>query len=221
MAETTNQNASMDKKRRELISVLNQFYTNPVAKASTELFLTVGLILFLGVFAIRPTIITMSDLLKEIETKKQLDDQLTKKIASLQTAQNQYLNIQDNLPLLEQAIPDQPQVIYTAKIIEKIAASSNVIIENLIVEELPEDISVTVPFSQKSKQLLNVSVRIMGDYVSIRSFVENLRTSRKSFVVESVVFSLEDDRGDKKLSANITIGAPYFGVAPAGKTAEK
>mgnify|MGYP003437769670 CR=1 FL=1 len=70
--------------------------------------------------------------------------------------------------------------------------------------------------------MVNISLNITGDYIAIKEFTEALRNSRKSFIIESVVFSLEEDRGSRKLSANITIGTPYFGVAqPAGKTAVK
>lgn len=217
-----NPNSTNAKKRRELATVLNQFYMNPVAKASTELFLTIGLVLFLGVFAIRPTIVTMSDLLKEIESKKELDTALTKKIAALQTAQNQYLTIENDLPLLDEAIPEDPQVIYSTKLLEKIAAESKVVISSLSISVIPENTQPTVAFAQKSKQLLNISVKISGDYVSIREFVEALRNSRKSFIVESVVFALEEDRGSKKLSASVTIAAPYFGVTTmTDQTAKK
>lgn len=208
-----NLNTSTEKKKREIASLLNHFYMNPVAKASMELFLTVGLVLFLGVFAIRPTILTMSDLIREIETKSQLDESLTRKIAALQTAQTQYLNIEERLPILDSAIPEQPSIIQSAKIIEKIAADSKVVITSLSVNELPKDSEANVEFSQKSKQTVNITANITGDYVAIREFSQALQNSRKSFLVESVVFSLEDDRGNKKLSANITIAAPYFGVA--------
>ena len=222
MAENTQQKITTAKKKREIASALNHFYANPVAKASLELFLTIGLVLFLGAFAIRPTIVTMSDLLKEIETKTELDESLTKKVAALQTAQTQYLNIEEKLPLLDTAIPEQPEIILSTKIIEKVAAESNIVINNMGIAILPEDSDETVPFTQKSKENLTISLNVIGDYVSIRNFVETLRNSRKSFVIESVVFSLQEDRGDKKLSANITVATPYFGLsAPESQTAKR
>ena len=210
---TPQQNISTDKKRREMATALNQFYANPVARTSTELFLTIGLVLFLAVFAIKPTITTMSELIREIETKTKLEGDLTKKIAALQTAQTQYLNTLDQFPLLEEAIPAQPEIIMTAKIIEKIAAETQIVIQNLNFSSVPENTTKDVLFSQKSRQLLKISLSVTGDYNSIRGFVESLRNSRKSFIVESIVFSLQEDRGGKKLSANLTIAAPYFGVA--------
>lgn len=217
MPENNTQNLSAEKKKRELAVLLNGFYMNPVTRVSFELFLTVGLILFLGFFAIKPTIVTMSDLLKEIETKKELDNNLTKKIAALQTAQSEYIKVEPQIDLLNYAIPEQPQIILSTKLIEKIAAESKVVIKSLNISELPDDIDPNTPFSQKSKQSVNISANISGDYVSIRQFVEALRNSRKSFVIESIVFALEEDRGNKKLSANVTIEAPYFGIEVAEK----
>ncbi|MBU0974856.1 hypothetical protein KKD03_04105 [Patescibacteria group bacterium] len=200
------------RKKSEITSTLNHFYKNPVAKVSLELFLTIGLVLFLAVFAIKPTILTMSSLIKEIENKEKLEKQLTQKIAALQTAQTEYLSVESLLPVLDEAIPSTPEIIKSAKIVEKVAADNKVIIRSLSIVELPQNDSVDILFSQKAKQKLNFSINISGDYVSIRNFTEALRNSRKSFVIDSVTFALEENRGSKKLNANISINVPYFGV---------
>lgn len=207
------------KKSSEITSTLNHFYKNPVAKVSLELFLTIGLVLFLAIFAIKPTVLTMSELIKEIENKQKLEKQLTQKIAALQTAQTEYLSIESMLPMLDEAIPSSPEIIKSAKIIEKVAADNKVIIKSMSIVELPLNTGENIPFTQKSKQNLTFSLSISGDYISIRNFAETLRNSRKSYVIESVTFELEEDKGNKKLNANITINVPYFGVDTA-KTKE-
>ena len=71
-----------------------------MAKASVELFLSIlrhpCSLLF---FSIRPTLLTMSDLIKEIQDKENLDKQLSQKIASLSTVQPLYLRLQDQISL--------------------------------------------------------------------------------------------------------------------------
>ncbi|MBP7700842.1 hypothetical protein KA111_02150 [Candidatus Woesebacteria bacterium] len=203
------------KKSSEITSTLNHFYKNPIAKVSLELFLTVGLVLFLAIFAIKPTVLTMSELIKEIENKQKLEKQLTQKIAALQTAQAEYLSIEAMLPMLDEAIPSSPEIIKSAKIIEKVAADNKVLIKSMSIFELPQNTGENIPFSQKSKQNLTFSLSISGDYISIRNFAETLRNSRKSYVIESVTFELEEEKGNKKLNANITINIPYFGVDTA------
>ena len=139
--------------------------------------------------------------------------ELTKqKMAALQTAQMEYLVVENSLSALDEAIPSSPEIIRSAKIIEKIATDNTVIINNISILEIPMELSEDILFSQKSKQNLSFSVNIIGDYASIRGFVETLRNSRKSFIIDSVTFALEERKDSKKLSASITINIPYFGV---------
>ncbi len=202
------------KKQRDLIKTLQQFYQKPVAKVSIELFLSIGAVLFFAVFAIRPTLVTMSDLLKEIEDKEKLDKQLSKKIAALSTVQPLYLQIQDQLSVLDQSIPSDPQLVYSLKVIEKIASDLNLVITSIKVSEIPEEDSDNQEFSLTSYERIDVPlvINVTGDYPTIRQFVESLREYRRSFVVDTIIFSTKELRGNRKLESRITISAPYFGV---------
>ena len=127
----------MQTKRAQVAKTLNEFYQKPVARVSLELFLSVGAVIFFAIFAIRPTLVTMSDLVKEIEDKRDLDQKLTQKIASLSTAQTTYLEVQDRLYLLEEALPTTPDVIHAIKIVEKIASEQNILIDRTFFPKEP------------------------------------------------------------------------------------
>jgi Tfp pilus assembly protein PilO len=202
----------MPTKRQQLTKTLNDFYQRPVARVSLELFLTVGAVIFFAVFAIRPTLVTMSDLVKEIEDKKELDQKLTQKIASLSTAQSTYLEVQDRLYLLEQSLPSTPDFIFAIKVIEKIASDRNILIDSLSVPEIPKEVDPETPFSKLQKNAFPISISLSGDYNQIRQFVEDLLNYRRSFVTDTVIFSTSEERGQKKLRAAITISVPYFGM---------
>jgi Tfp pilus assembly protein PilO len=206
------------KERKQLSLTLEKFYQNPIAQVSIELFLTIGLVLFLALFAIRPTLVTMSDLLKEIEDKNKLNEQLGKKVAALGTAQTQYLALETRLPILDQAIPSDPTIIEVLKIIEKTASDTGIIIESAGVNEIPTKPAAQPVFEQLQKTDITVAVSIVGDYASIRDFVSALQNSRRTLVIDSVVFNVNEDRGVKQLRATVTIDAPYFGV---GANAQK
>ena len=203
---------TINKRRQEALTALNHFYANPVARVSMELFLTIGLVLLLAIFAIQPTINTMSELIKEIETKEKLEKDLTQKVAALQTAQTQLSIAQNRLTLLEEALPTNPEVIFTTKLIEKMAADSKILINNLSIAEIPKETSGSVPVGPKSKKNLRLIVNVTGDYPAIRLFVEAIKNSRRSLIVESVIFTIEEDRGAKNLKSTLTINAPYFGA---------
>jgi len=206
-----------DKRRNQLQDTINNFYQKPIAKVSLELFLSLGAIIFFAFFAIRPTLLTMSDLIKEIEDKRELDGKLTQKIASLSTAQTQYMQLEDRIVLLDQAIPSNIEMIKTLKTIEKIASEQDLAITQLSTSEVPDtEEGENIPFNNTSLQQLSVSIAVTGDYQSIRQFVEGIRKSRRSLVVDTVSFQVEGLRGAKQLNANITIAAPYFGVKSSG-----
>ena len=202
------------KKQRDLFITLQQFYQKPVAKVSLELFLSIITVLFFAVFAIRPTLLTMSDLLKEIEDKERLDKQLSQKIAALSTVQPLYLQLQDQLLVLDEAIPSRPQLTYSLKVIEKIASELQLIITGINVAEVPKEIDQDTVISLASFERIDVplTINISGDYLSIRQFVENLKEYRRSFVIDTIIFTTKELRGSKKLEARVTVSAPYFGV---------
>lgn len=198
-----------------LVAVLDRFYQKPIAKVSLELILTLGMVLFMAIFAIQPTLVTMSDLLKEIDEKKQIDEQLGKKIAALASAQTEYLALEQDLAYLEEAFPSNPDIVMDLKIIEKLASENAVIINALNVNRFPDIKSDDADFdaNEYKRQSLPVIITVRADYRSIRNFVEALKQTRRSFQVKSVVFSLQKNRSQESLSASITLDLPYFGIS--------
>ncbi len=198
-------------KQKEITSALTSFYQKPVAMVSMELLLSLGLVIFLAIFAIQPTLLTMSDLIQERKEKIDLLAKLESKVLALRGAQDLYAQAQTKLSDLNEAIPPQPQLIRSLKIIEKLASENNVIIKSLSVSKIPEEKAITDTTVKLSKVDLTASMSISGDFLNIRAFVQALQNSKRSFVVENVTFNLEESRGEKKLNAMVTLSQPYMG----------
>ena len=62
--------ASSEVLRERTMRELQQFYQKPIAKVSAELLATLIVVIVLAFFAIRPTLLTMSQLLKDIDDRK-------------------------------------------------------------------------------------------------------------------------------------------------------
>lgn len=201
----------MPNAQQKATSTLIQFYQKPVARVSLELILSIGAIIFFAIFAIRPTLLTMADLVKEIEDKTELDQQLGQKIAALSTVQNEYFAVEDQLGVLDEAIPSQPEIEQALKIVEKIASDNQLVISSIQLQELPEDAPPEVSFDQKERISLPMNVNLTGDYQSIRQFIEDLRANRRALIVDSIVFSVSEQRQNRKLRATITVNIQYFG----------
>jgi hypothetical protein len=204
------------KKQRDLLLTLQQFYQQPVAKVSLELFFSIGAVLFFAIFAIRPTLLTMSELIKEIEDKEKLDQQLSQKIAALSTVQPLYLQLQYQLSTIDEAVPSSPQLIHSLKIIERMASDLDLVIMGMGVAEVPNE---QTPTDMEGKSLASferidipITISVSGDYPTIRQFIENLKGYRRSFVIDTIIFATKEIRGDKKLEARITVSIPYFGI---------
>ena len=180
-----------------------------MAKVSLEIFLSIGLISLLGIFAIQPTLVTMTDLVKEIDEKTVLNEQLSKKISALQTAQSVYAGIQPRLNLLEEAVPSRPQLVRTLKIVEKLASENNVVITGIATQSVPSEEPSDTLSPKRQNMPLSISVR--GDYPSIRSFVNAMLTSRRTFIVDTISFSIVENRSQRSLNATLTVNAPYYG----------
>jgi Tfp pilus assembly protein PilO len=197
---------------------LLQFYQNPIAQVSFELLLSLGAVIFFALFAIRPTLLTMSDLLKEIQDKKDLSVQLERKIAALATVQSEYIQLQRRLPVLDQALPNSPQLVYSLKVIEKMASDSQLAIEGISVNTLPDEVE-TIPNYKTVKRIdLPATVSVTGSYPNIRLFIESLQNYRRTFVIDTIVFGTSEEKGASKLSANITIYIPYYTTDSIQKT---
>lgn len=196
-------------KRQQLTRTLVEFYQKPIAQVSLELFLSIAAVIFFATFAIRPTLLTMSDLIKEIDDKKVLDKQLTQKIAALSSAQTEYNNYQARLPVLDEAIPGQPFLINTLLIIEKIASDTKMVITAISVSEIPKE---EVADQQKTlvRKSYYITLSIAGDYQSIRNFVDQILKNRRTMVIDTITFATNESRGTKQLKANITLNVPYF-----------
>lgn len=200
--------------RNQLATTLLKFYDKPVAKVSLELVFTIGAVIIFALFAIRPTISTMGTLLKELEDKRSLNQRLAQKVASLDTVSEQYRANEARLAVLDQAIPPTPQFEQALLIIEKIASEGQLTIVSLQAKEVPKEPVNDVPFSQKTRVSRPIILTVTGDYPAIRQLIENLHNAQRALIVDTVVFSVIEQRSRKTLQAAITINIPFFAADP-------
>ncbi len=208
----------MPKSRQEQIqNVLFDFYRNPVARVSMELIFSIVAVIFFAIFAIRPTLQTMSELVKEIKDKQILDEQLDQKIASLNTAQSQYQKFNSQFYLLDEAIPKTARLVEGLKIVEKIASENDLVIQGITISAVPDELSVATADKAK-RDSLTFNVDVVGDYLKIRQFINDLMNSRRMMIIDQVNFSLGSSRYQENLTALVRINLPYYRNETAADT---
>jgi Tfp pilus assembly protein PilO len=209
----------MPNRQKQITQTLRQFYDQPIAQVSLELFFSIIAVIFFALFAIRPTLITMSDLVKEIEDKRDLNQKLSQKIAALSSVQSEYLGLENRLQVLDEAIPLSPRFEEAVLIIEKIASDNRLTIISMEAKEIPKEEIQNLPLENQIRLTKPVIVTVVGDYPSIRQFIDSIRQARREISVDSILFNLTDERGKKVLRANITMSIHYFGIDNAQKQA--
>lgn len=198
-------------KQEQLATVLMDFYQKPVARVSIELILSVIVVIFFALFAIRPTLITMADLVKEIADKKEINKQLDLKLASLASAQEQYDLYQPQFYLLDEAIPRQLDLVKSLKKIEKLAGEGEFAIDRMSIQKVPETVETELlsgDFGDYQREFLSINVGVIGSYIDIREFIEKIMNLRQVVVVDQVL--IEKMTESDNLAAQLKVSLPHY-----------
>jgi Tfp pilus assembly protein PilO len=83
------------------------------------------------------------------------------------------------------------------------------VIKGITISAVPEEL-VAASASQATRQILTFNVSVIGDYLQIRQFIEDLMNSRRMILVDQINFSLANNRNQKDLGAVIRINLPYY-----------
>ncbi len=197
---------------------LQKFYEKPVTRVSLELVLSLVTVMLFSLLALRPTLNTMSQLVKEIEDKRQVDDALTKKLAALNTAQNEYYTYRDRFQILETAVYEDLTLQDTLFAIEYLAQNTNVELLSLRIKEFPvgnlggelEQAAANARRTSSRPKVVgvySVSLSFAGSYSDILRFFKEVESVRPLFSLQSFSFSIRRDRTN---AAQLNAGATLY-----------
>lgn len=200
---------------------LQQFYAKPIAKVSIELLITVIAVLFLALFAIRPTLSTMSTLLKDIEDKKKVDEALTKKAAALSTLNSDIVPMTSELAALDKVIPNTPDLDGLLRRIEKLASEKPIVISSIRSAIVPKENDLELKGTPQLSSY-TIQMNIKGSYTNVMAFLDGLTTMDREVKLVNLSLatqknvSTNSERGTEgtapELQMTITLQAQYFGI---------
>lgn len=183
---------------------LKKFYDKPVTKVSFELILSIFTVVLFAFVALRPTLNTMSQLLKEIEDKQTIDEGLTRKIAALSTAQEEYLTYETRFNVLNEVVHETPSVENVLFYLEYLVQREGIGISGLSIEEFP--VNLPTPTANEDEATARsarapqpkltaypVQVSFSGEYGDILRFFQTIESVRPLFVIESFTFQVQMD----------------------------
>jgi Tfp pilus assembly protein PilO len=158
---------------------------------TTTVFSFLAISLF-GWYAIRPTVQTILYLQREIADKTLVNQKMEDKINSLITAQAAYQNVQDKLPLLEEALPKTPQAIEVASQLRNLSTQTGTTLSSLQITSVPivaPDASTSAKTTQKPQVDFLIVSSISGSYEAVRTFLEGITDMRRILSVDSLTLT--------------------------------
>lgn len=179
---------------------LQPIMKKPKARATTTAVFSFLAISLFVLYAIRPTAQTIIFLRREISDKTALNQKMEDKITALIEAQTNYESIQDKVPLVDEALPQNPDAIILARQLRNLANISGASISAMNMSSLPIVTREATPGAKlagtNSKPIeFPVSIVIEGNYAALKAFLKGLLTLRRITTIDMMSFKHSTGNG--------------------------
>lgn len=171
-----------------------------------SIILTLVTSILLGVFALSPTLSTISKLQKQLEDDKFVEQKLQQKINNLSLLQQAYSNIKDDLPIIFNAVPEKSEIPFLAASIQALANENGVRISNF--QTLPVEVSDRA-ISGKKFSSYDFNITVSGDYQNMLNFMGKLTNFQRVTSLENIAISKTINLNTTNLQLTIR-GTVYF-----------
>ncbi len=199
------------------LNVYSAYKNRQDVRVFMELLLTLATIAILVVFALRPTILTIIELVNQINAKEELIAKMDQKIQNLATAQSLYARESKRIGLLNSAIPTSPDPDKLMQQLQGVAAKNAVTVSSISVGEvvlLGEGTTqkkgrgrgIELPEGAKS---IDFSVNATGDYNLVKALLSDLEKTLRPTVFDSFTISASGD-DTFTLSARTSAKSAYY-----------
>lgn len=184
----------------------------PDLKAYTEILLSIVTIGIFIVFAIKPTLVTIAQLITKINEQQQTSNDMDTKIKNLGIAQNLYSREQSNINLLNQAVPTGPDVANYVRQIEGVMKKENVTPLTMSIDQvnvLAASISAT-QVTTANPAAANITISINGGYTPLLALLQDIESLRRPASLSKLSFSVTQvDKNTQVLNLTISAHAPF------------
>lgn len=190
-------------------------------KMFLEILLTLSAIIIFVSLALRPTLITISELVKDIDSKQEVVDQMDVKLDNLRQAQTLLDQEARRIALLDTAVPTQPDPDKFAVQVEGASAYNQTQLMGLSIDELvllgderkrsrsqQED---TLPQGANS---LIFSFNNQGEFAGLQNLISYLENMRRPIQIDTLNINKSVTELVEYLSITITGQAPYLKEVP-------
>lgn len=199
-----NENLNAYSRIKPLYDYLQKQADNQRFARSLEIGATFFLITFFMVFAIRPTVFTISSLVGEIKSKEIMDKKMKAKIDDIMRAQDNFASIQERYLIIESSFPVRPNYYQAYSQISSIGQEY----------QLPLD-SISIGLNSATEGVgysvggFSVPLSLKLPFDQSVEIISSLMMSRRLMNVDAISFSIVDtdrspDSSDDLLPGSVT-----------------
>lgn len=180
-------------KRQILIKIFNRKEVRDFTYA-TLFFLTSSFFIF---FAIRPTLLIAFSLKRKVFDLKKMSDTYEKNISKIIKIQSELETIRTERHLIDQALPEKPEIKQLVDNIKETVSESGALIKNLTLSKI--DLK-KITKEENKVNYLRINMEIEGNFPVIRSFTQKIIERRRIMMVNKLrifkrdVFSTESSQ---------------------------
>jgi len=175
-----------------------------------EIILSLSTIIVFSLFALKPTILTIIDLVKEINKKEEIVTILDKKIADLENARNKIDQEGQIIGVIKSAIPSIPDPEVFVKQIEGIAGKNGAKILGASVGKVTLLGKESESENKSDAEEMSVSISVNGSYPSLIAFARDLENLRRPVKVSSFGINAASSQEEKTLVLIVSGKVPFL-----------
>lgn len=175
------------------------------AQYYTMLAFTLAALSFFGIFAINPTLSTITELKKKLADMQFVFEKYTEKAQNLSILQDAYRSLSGDLHVINDAMPQNPEVPKLIAQINALLSKSNLQATSL--STLGVEITQERQLSNKNASSFAFTLNATGAYEDMLSFVQSLTHINRLITIESLSISKDANKDMLVLSLR---GRGYF-----------
>jgi hypothetical protein len=199
------------------LNIFKQYQQRPDVKVYLEIVLSSVAISIFAIFALRPTLLTISKLIKEVGAKQQTLAAMEEKIKNTKEAEDLYRNELDKIKLLDTAMPQEPSPDTLFRQLDGASKKNSVVITNFSISTLTlkdKSLPTTSVSSSAKPSSLKLSFNTRGVYKTVIGFLKDVENTRRPIIFSTFTLGSYIDKDLGKLIVLSVEGeSPYVETA--------
>lgn len=203
--------------REFFLNIVAVYKKRPDLRAFLEVALSLSTIIIFGIFAIKPTALTIISLSNEIKDKKATITTLDTKIANLSRAQTLLNQNQSSLSDIDTAVPSSPQLGVITEQVQGLSSKDSVDTVGVSIGQITLSGTDNIkpskefdPLPAPAKQM-TVSISVKGSYSNLISFTKDLENLKVPVQIDNITISSSQSESGKIIVEVITARVPFLG----------